>query len=276
MRERREAEEGVRADADKSLLADRDDVGVAGEQVPHQGERQHAENSVRTVSELGSNRQGPARHATAAAARMARATMSSGFDAVVIASAPGEQALGPEHERGEEDEVLRQDLPRGVDLRAEILCDADDDAARQRAPKAAKAAQHHRLEGGKQPRRANRRIEVCPYRHAGRRRHHRQGDEAHGDRIDAACAETDEVGGRRLVADNADASPDRGAVEKAVQAPDQADRQQEDERADRVRCRSGRRGSQLIIDEFEKLLQQIEYDIDHANDKHKEQLIYLD
>ena len=45
-----------------------------------------------------------------------------------------------------------QDLPAGIDLGADALRDAQDDAAGQRAPEVAKPADDHRLEAEDQPR----------------------------------------------------------------------------------------------------------------------------
>src|ERR1700722_1864474 len=119
-------------------------------------------NSVSTESELASNSQGPARQVSAATARTPRTARRSGLLPEVIGSPSCEQALRTQDERDEEDEMLGEDLPGGVDLRAEILRDPDDHAARERAPKAAETAEHDRLEGGEQAARPGRRIEIGP------------------------------------------------------------------------------------------------------------------
>ena len=53
-----------------------------------------------------------------------------------------------------------EDLPFRIDRGADGLRDADDDAAGQRAPEAAEAADDHGLEGIDQPRRPDGRIEI--------------------------------------------------------------------------------------------------------------------
>ncbi len=59
MGERGEAEEGVGPDADETLLTDRDDVGVAGEQVPHQGKREDDEELGQHGQRIGVEQPGP-------------------------------------------------------------------------------------------------------------------------------------------------------------------------------------------------------------------------
>ena len=121
--ENRQAEERIGADADEALLADGDDVGIAGQQVPHQRERQHVKNSVSSDSWLGSNSQGPAkagqRHDDRGrAARPQDFRNGFGGHAVSTLRETGPSDAGRERQ-GTPD--VRQRLPRGVELAAEIL-----------------------------------------------------------------------------------------------------------------------------------------------------------
>jgi len=120
-------------------------------------------------------------------------------------------------------------LPGGVELRADRLGDADHDAADQRAPQAAEAAEHHRLEGGQQAARAGGRIEIGPHRHEARRDRHGDADDAHGDGVDFRRRQADEVRGRDAVGHRADAGADPAAVEQQVEAPDHRDCRHEDD-----------------------------------------------
>src|ERR1043166_3511877 len=83
----------------------------------------------------------------------------------------GEQPFGPHREHDQERDVTGQEIPAGIELRADRLRDAEDDAARERAPHAAEPADDDGLETEDQTRRADRRIEVGAHReqHAGDR-----------------------------------------------------------------------------------------------------------
>src|SRR5438445_521854 len=76
----------------------------------------------------------------------------------------GEQALGPQRQDGEEGEMAREYLPAGIDLRADGLRHAENDAAGQRAPHAAESADDDRLEAEDKPRGPDRRIEIGAHR----------------------------------------------------------------------------------------------------------------
>ncbi len=122
-------------------------------------------------------------------------------------------------------------LPAGIDLRADRLRHAENDAADQRAPHAAEAAHDHRLEAEDQARRPDRRIEIGPDRqqHAGDR-HHRE-RERHREREDVTVVEADELRHVLVVGGGAERAPDRRAVEQPLQAGDHRDRERElDER----------------------------------------------
>src|SRR5271154_4478560 len=79
-------------------------------------------------------------------------TVQSGF-AVHMPGASGawKQALRPDDEKGQKHQMSRQNLPGRIDLRAEGLSDAEDDAAGQRSPETAETAEDDRLEGGNEP-----------------------------------------------------------------------------------------------------------------------------
>ena len=92
-----------------------------------------------------------------------------------------EQALRAHRQHDQERDVAGQQIPAGIELRADGLRDAEDDAAGERAPHAAEPADDHRLEAEDQPRRADRRIEIGAHgeQHAGdgddgERQRHRQ------------------------------------------------------------------------------------------------------
>src|SRR5690242_8444958 len=71
-----------------------------------------------------------------------------------------EQAVRPYHQYEQEGHVAGQNLPFRIDVRADRLRQADNDAAGERAPQAAEAADDHRLEGVEKPRRTDARIKV--------------------------------------------------------------------------------------------------------------------
>src|SRR5439155_27371939 len=68
------------------------------------------------------------------------------------------QALRAQRKDQEKGEVAGEQLPARIDLRADRLRHAEDDAAGQRAPHAAEPADDDRLEAEDQPRRPDRRI----------------------------------------------------------------------------------------------------------------------
>ena len=80
--------------------------------------------------------------------------------AALIPSIRGKRPFGRMASTSEEDEMAGEQLPAGIDLRADRLRDAEDDAAGERAPEIAEAADDHRLEAEDEPRRADRRIEI--------------------------------------------------------------------------------------------------------------------
>ena len=108
-------------------------------------------------------------------------------------------------------------LPARIDLRADRLRDAEDDAAGERAPQAAEPADDHRLEAEDQPRRADRRIEIGAHRqkHAGDRDHRER--QRHGEREDVAVVEAHQLRHRRIVGGGAEGAAERGAVEHELQ-----------------------------------------------------------
>ncbi len=56
-----------------------------------------------------------------------------------------------------------EQLPTRIDLCADRLRDAENDAAGQRSPHAAKSADDHRLESENEPRRSDGRVEIGPH-----------------------------------------------------------------------------------------------------------------
>src|SRR5579872_1971140 len=66
-----------------------------------------------------------------------------------------EQAARAEHQHNQEGDVAGEDLPFGIDMRADGLRQADDNAAGERAPQAAQPADDHSFERVKEARRAD-------------------------------------------------------------------------------------------------------------------------
>ena len=124
-----------------------------------------------------------------------------------------------------------QQLPARIDLRADRLRHAEDDAAGQRAPHIAEPADDDRLEAEDQPRRADRRIEIGAHRqeHAGdgddgERQRHRHGEHVAG-------VEAHQLRHRLVVGGGAEGAAERGAIEQRLQAGDHRHRDGElDER----------------------------------------------
>lgn len=113
-----------------------------------------------------------------------------------------------------------QHLPAGIDLGAGRLDHAQDDAAGQRPPQAAEAADDHRLEPVDQPVRPDRRVEIAPHRqeHAGdgdhrERQRHRQPE-------DVAGVQAHQPRHRRVVRDGPEGAAERRAVEQQLQPAD--------------------------------------------------------
>src|SRR6516164_1198222 len=59
----------------------------------------------------------------------------------------GKQPARPQRQHHEKGDVTRQDLPFRIDARADGLGETENDAASQRPPEAAEAADDHGLEG---------------------------------------------------------------------------------------------------------------------------------
>src|SRR5258708_29106100 len=74
------------------------------------------------------------------------------------------QPLGARREDNEEGKMPGKHLPTGIDVGADALSHAEQDAAEKRAPQAAEAADDHGLEAENQPRRSDRRIEIGAHR----------------------------------------------------------------------------------------------------------------
>src|SRR4029079_19588395 len=71
-----------------------------------------------------------------------------------------EEAARPYHQHDQKRDMTGENLPFRIDMRADGLGQADDDAAGERAPQAAEAAAHHCLEGVEEPGRTDAGIEV--------------------------------------------------------------------------------------------------------------------
>src|SRR5262245_53697176 len=84
----------------------------------------------------------------------------------------GEEALGPDEEHREEDEMAGKEGEADIDLATEGLGDAEEDATGKRSPQTAEPADDHRLEAENEEDRSEKRIEV----HADR-----DEDAGHGD-----------------------------------------------------------------------------------------------
>src|SRR5439155_24917505 len=99
---------------------------------------------------------------TSLAAAMLSATVSfmARSDMMGLVHATGEEAAWAKDKHRQEGEMAGEDLPFRVDRCPRRLRDTDDDAAGQRAPKAAEPADDHRLERKDEARRADRRTEV--------------------------------------------------------------------------------------------------------------------
>jgi hypothetical protein len=117
-----------------------------------------------------------------------------------------------------------QDLPFGIDLGADGLGDADDDAAGQRAPQAAQAADDDGLEGVEQACGPDRRVEVGAHAEIER------GDGDHtmamagGEREDVAVVDAHQLGDLRIIGGGAEGAAQLGAVEYEIERQDHADR----------------------------------------------------
>src|ERR1051325_8589891 len=76
----------------------------------------------------------------------------------------GEQPFGPHPEHDQGRDVTGQEVPAGVELRADRLGGAENAPPRERPPHAAEPADDDGLETEDQTRRADRRIEVGAHR----------------------------------------------------------------------------------------------------------------
>ena len=111
-----------------------------------------------------------------------------------------------------------EQLPARIDLRADRLRHAEDDAAGERAPHAAEAADDHGLEAEDQPRRSDRGIEIGAHRQedAGDRDHGER--ERHGEREDVPVVETHQLRDRLVVGGRSEGAAERRAIEQDLQS----------------------------------------------------------
>ena len=159
-----EREQQIAAEADKGLLADRDQPGIAGEQVPQARQRHIGE-------DLG--------QAAAASCAVAPGGRQRQRDQADRDQRDADRGSTAWRARRGSSRHLRETGPAGRTARmarntiwpasncqpgsicAPIACDdAEDDAADERAPHAAQPADDHRLEAEDQPRRPDGRIEI--------------------------------------------------------------------------------------------------------------------
>ena len=123
---------------------------------------------------------------------------------------------------GEEGEVAGDEEALRIDERAETLRDAQHDPADQRAPERSRPADHRRLEGEDELRRAGIRVEGRAHAEEGARdRDRRQGDRG-GDRIDAPRVDADESRRIGVLGGGADGAADRSPVEEDLMPPSSA------------------------------------------------------
>src|ERR1700730_3062617 len=80
-----------------------------------------------------------------------RAIPGVGSASVISVARPRKEAVGTQHEGGQEGAGPRQDLPFRLERGADRLRDPEDDRAGERPPQAAEAADDDRLEGEDQP-----------------------------------------------------------------------------------------------------------------------------
>src|SRR6516225_8643197 len=125
-----------------------------------------------------------------------------------------EQSLRPHRQNGEKGEMPGELLPAGIDVRADGLRHAEDDAARQRSPLAAEAADDDGFEAEDQARRSDRRIEIGAYgnENAGDRNDGER--DCHGDSKDMAVVEPHQLRNGGVVRGGTKGAPQGGAIEQ--------------------------------------------------------------
>src|SRR5262245_52087502 len=137
------------------------------------------------------------------------------------------QPLGARREDNEERKMPGEHLPAGIDVGADALGDAEQDAAEKRAPQAAEAADDHGLEAENQPRRSDRWIKIGAHRdeHAGDRDDGER--QRHAEREDVAVVEAHELRHRLVIGGGAERAPQRRAIEYELHAADHGDSERE-------------------------------------------------
>ena len=117
-----------------------------------------------------------------------------------------------------------QDLPFGVELGADRLGDPDEDAARQRAPQTAEAADDDGLERVEQARGAYGGVEGGTHAEM----ESRHGDHDHGDgsdqREDGAVVDAHQLGHLWIIGSGAEGAADLGSMNQVVEYHDHCDR----------------------------------------------------
>src|SRR5262245_46768013 len=126
--------------------------------------------------------------------------------------------LGAHLEDNEERKMPCEHLPAGIDMGADALGDAQQDAAEERAPQTAEAANDDGFEAENQPRRSDRRIEVGAHgdEHAGDRYDGER--QRHAQRENVAVVEAHELRHSLVIGGGAERAPERGAIEYELHA----------------------------------------------------------
>ena len=204
-----EADRGIGAEAEERLLADRHQAAEPDQRVPHHREDDVDEQRRELVDGVGAEERRPDREhgdddggGGDRDARLGRPAFDDGAGSRSCSRPPpkrGPDALAevaeeqPREQDGEKGDVAGDEEALRVDERAETLRDAEHDAADERAPQRSGPADHRRLEGEDELRRAGVRVERRA--HAEERagdRDRRHGDRG-GDRIDAPRVDADEA-----------------------------------------------------------------------------------
>src|SRR5215471_15301476 len=117
-----------------------------------------------------------------------------------------------------------QDLPFRIEFGADRLSHANEDAARQRTPQTAEAADNDGLEGVEQARRAYGGVEIGAHTEL----ESRHGDHDHGDgsdqREDDAIVDPHELGHFGIVGSGTEAAADLGPMNQMVEDQDYTNR----------------------------------------------------
>ena len=160
------AEHRIGAEADEGLLADRDQPGITGKQVPVLRQHQHGEDEEQILDDAARDDEGAAKASSSRAmtataekrrrpgARLDREGWNGHGHRCTSIDGAREEAARLEQEDDKEGEMPGKDLPFRIDRSTHRLRHAEDDAAGKRAPERTEPADDDRLEGIDQPRRS--------------------------------------------------------------------------------------------------------------------------